>query len=461
MSSTWQTVKDALRGSHHDYTTEALGRAILLLAIPMVIEMAMESIFAVVDVYFVSHLGASATATVGLTESYLSIVYTLAMGLGIGVTATVARRTGEGDHDGAAHSAAQGIWLAALFSVGLGVIGAIWAPDLLRLMGAEPDVIAVGTPYARIMLGGNIVVLLLFVINAAFRGVGDAAIAMRALVIGNGINIVLNPCLILGLGPFPALGVTGSAVATMIGRGSGVLYQFWALRQGRGRLAIKPHHAKPDLPLMWRMLRMSGTGMLQMFVMTASWIGLVRVIASFGTDAMAAYQIAIRVMLFFLLPSFGLANAAATLVGQNLGAGRPERSEAAAWKAGFFNAVFLGVVAMFFVGFSETIVGWFTDEPAVRAIAGPALATICLGFPFYAYGMVLSNSFNGAGDTWTPTALNFLCFWMIEIPLAWYFAKVLGWGPEGGFAAITIAFSCLAIFAVPLFKRGRWKLQKV
>ncbi|HVX89124.1 MAG TPA: MATE family efflux transporter, partial [Gemmatimonadales bacterium] len=288
MSGTWQTVKDALRGSHHDYTTEVLGRAILLLAIPMVIEMAMESIFAVVDVFFVAHLGASAIATVGLTEGYLSIVYTLAMGLGIGVTATVARRTGEGDHDGAAHSAAQGIWLAALFAVGLGVVGAIWAPDLLRMMGAQEDVIAVGTRYARIMLGGNIVVLLLFVINAAFRGVGDAAIAMRALVIGNGINIVLNPCLILGLGPFPALGVTGSAVATMIGRGSGVLYQFWALRQGQGRLAITPHHARPDLPLMWRMLKMSGTGMLQMFVMTASWIGLVRVIASFGTDAMAA-----------------------------------------------------------------------------------------------------------------------------------------------------------------------------
>ena len=461
MSKTWQTIKDALRGVHHDYTTEVLGRAILLLAIPMVIEMAMESIFAVVDVYFVSHLGASAIATVGLTESYLAIVYTLAMGLGIGVTATVARRTGEKDHDGAAHAAAQGIWLAFGFSIVLGIIGAIWAPELLRVMGAKEDVIGVGTHYARIMLGGNVVVLLLFVINAAFRGVGDAAIAMRALVIGNGINIVLNPCLILGLGPFPALGVTGSAVATMIGRGSGVAYQLWTLRRQKSRLAIQGHHAAPDLPLMGRMLRMSGTGMFQGFVMTASWIGLVRVISSFGTNAVAAYQIAIRVMLFFLLPAFGLANAAATLVGQNLGAGKPERSEAAAWKAGQFNAIFLGIVAMFFVGFSGTIVGWFTDEPAVRAIADPALATICLGFPFYAYGMVLSNSFNGAGDTWTPTLLNFVCFWIIEIPLAWYLSKVLGWGPEGGFAAITIAFSSLAILAVPLFKRGTWKLKKV
>lgn len=461
MPTTWKTIKDALRGGHHDYTTEALGTAIILLAVPMVIEMAMESIFAVVDLYFVSHLGSSATATVGLTESYLAIVYTLAMGLGIGVTATVARRTGEQDHEGAAHAAAQGIWLAFSFSMVLGLIGAIWAPDLLRVMGAKPDVIAVGTPYARIMLGGNVVVLLLFVINAAFRGVGDAAIAMRALVIGNGINIVLNPCLILGLGPFPALGVTGSAVATMIGRGCGVLYQFWALKQARGRLAITPRQAVPDLPLMWRMLKMSGTGMFQGFVMTASWVGLIYVLASFGTVAVAAYQIAIRVMLFFLLPSFGLANAAATLVGQNLGAGKPERSEAAAWKAGQLNAIFLGIVSMFFVGFSGTLVGWFTDEPAVRAIADPALATICLGFPFYAYGMVLSNSFNGAGDTWTPTVLNIICFWVIEIPLAWYLSKVLGWGPEGGFAAITIAFSCLAILAVPLFKRGKWKLKKV
>ena len=461
MSRTWQTIKDALRGHHHDYTTEELGRAILLLAVPMVLEMVMESVFAVVDVFFVGHLGPAAVATVGLTESYLALVYTLAMGLAIGVTATVARRTGEKDADGAAHAAAQGIWLGVGFSVVLGIVGAILAPDLLRLMGAGADVLAIGTPYARIMLGGNLVILLLFVINAAFRGVGDPAVAMRALWVGNGINILLNPCLILGLGPFPQLGVTGSAVATMIGRGSGVLYQFWVLSQGGSRLAIRRHHATPDLPLMWRMLKMSGTGMLQSFVMTASWIGLVRVIATFGSAAVAGYTITIRIILFVLLPSWGLANAAATLVGQNLGAGRPERSEAAAWKAGRFNAIFLGVVGMFFIALSGPLTALFTTDPAVLAIADPALAMVSLGFPFYAYGMVLSNSFNGAGDTWTPTGLNFVCFWLLEIPLALLLSRHLGLGVQGGFIAITVAFSSLALLAIPLFKRGKWKLKAV
>ena len=461
MTGTWQTIKDALRGVHHDYTTEDLGRAILLLAIPMVLEMVMESVFAVVDIYFVGHLGPSAVATVGLTESFLALVYTLAMGLAIGVTATVARRTGEKDPDGAAHSAAQGIWLGVAASLILGVIGGLFAPQLLRLMGAGEDVLAIGSTYARIMMGGNIVILLLFVINAAFRGVGDPAVAMRSLWIGNGINILLNPCFIFGLGPFPALGVTGSAVATMIGRGSGVAYQFWTLSRGTSRLEMRRHHVTPDLPLMWKMLKLSGTGMLQAFVMTASWIGLVRVLASFGSAAVAGYTITIRVILFVLLPSWGLANAAATLVGQNLGAGKPERSEQAAWRAGLYNAVFLGLVGMLFVAFSETISGWFTTDPAVLAIAGPALATVSLGFPFYAYGMVLANAFNGAGDTWTPTGLNFVSFWLLEIPLAWVLAKTLGWGPEGVFVAITVAFSTLAFLALLLFKRGKWKLQRV
>ena len=461
MSDTWKTIKDALGGHRHDYTTEDLGRAIILLAVPMVLEMVMESVFAVVDVFFVGHLGPSAVATVGLTESFLALVYTLAMGLAIGVTATVARRTGEGDADGAAHSAAQGIWLGVGASVVLGIVGALWAPQLLGIMGAGPDVIAIGSTYARIMMGGNIVILLLFVINAAFRGVGDPAVAMRALWIGNGINIVLNPCLILGLGPFPQLGVTGSAVATMIGRGSGVLYQLWVLNSQQSRLEMRRHHVAPDLPLMWKMLKMSGSGMLQAFISTASWIGLVRVLATFGSTAVASFTITIRIILFVLLPSWGLANAAATLVGQNLGAGKPERSEQAAWRAGLYNAVFLGVVATLFIGFSDTITGWFTTDPVVRALAGPALATVSLGFPFYAYGMVLSNAFNGAGDTWTPTGLNFVCFWLLEIPLAWVLTHRLGYGPEGGFIAITVAFSFLAVLAVILFRRGTWKLKVV
>jgi MATE family, multidrug efflux pump len=461
MSSTWQTIKDALRGVHHDYTTEDLGRAIILLAVPMVLEMVMESVFAVVDVFFVGHLGPSAVATVGLTESFLMLVYTLAMGLAIGVTATVARRTGEKDPDGAAHSAAQGIWLGVASSVVLGIIGAIFAPDLLRIMGAGEDVIAIGSTYARIMMGGNIVILLLFVINAAFRGVGDPAVAMRSLWLGNGINILLNPCLILGLGPFPALGVTGSAVATMIGRGSGVAYQLWILWGHKSRLEMRRHHVAPDLPLMWRMLKMSGTGMLQSFVMTASWIGLVRVLAGFGSAAVAGYTITIRIIIFVLLPSWGLANAAATLVGQNLGAGKPERSEAAAWRAGQYNALFLGITGMLFIGFNDLIVSWFTTDAEVRAIAGPALATVCLGFPFYAYGMVLANAFNGAGDTWTPTGLNFVCFWLVEIPLAWVLSQRMGYGPEGVFIAITVSFSTLAFLAVIVFRRGKWKLKKV
>jgi len=461
MSSTWQTIKDALRGAHHDFTTEDLGRAIILLAVPMVLEMAMESVFAIVDVFFVGHLGPSAVASVGLTESLLAVVYTLAMGLSIGIMATVSRRTGEGDPDAAAHAAAQGIWLGIGFSVVIGVFGAIFAPDLLRLMGAGPDVIATGSTYARTMLGGNVVILLLFILNAAFRGVGDPVVAMRTLWIGNGINILLNPCLILGLGFFPALGVTGSAVATMIGRGTGVLYQLWVLSQSGSRLQMRRHHITPDLPLMGKMLRLSGSGMVQVFIGTASWIGLVRVVSTFGSDAVAAYTIVMRIIMFALLPPFGLANAAATLVGQNLGAGKPERAEQAVWRAGFFNAVLLGGVAMVFVAFAGTITGWFTPDPVVHALAGPGLITVCLGFPFYAYAMVLSTAFNGAGDTATPTLLNFLCFWCWEIPLAWTLSHRYGMGPEGAFIAIAVAFSTMTVAALVLFRRGKWKEKKV
>ena len=461
MSETWKTIREALRGAHHDFTTEDLGRAIILLAVPMILEMAMESLFAIVDAFFVGRLGPSALASVGLTESLLAIVYTLAMGLSIGIMATVSRRTGEGDPDGAAHAAAQGIWLGIGFAVVIGILGALFAPDLLRVMGAGPDVIATGSTYARTMLGGNVVILMLFVLNAAFRGVGDPVIAMRTLWIGNGINIVLNPCLILGLGFFPALGVTGSAVATMIGRGSGVLYQLWVLSRQGSRLRMRRHHVTPDLPLMGRMLRLSGAGMFQVFIGTASWIGLVRVVSTFGSDAVAAYTIVMRIIMFALLPPFGLANAAATLVGQNLGAKKPDRAEQAVWRAGFFNAVLLGGVAMLFVAFAGTITGWFAHDPVVHALATPGLVTVCLGFPFYAYAMVLSTAFNGAGDTWTPTWLNFLCFWCWEIPLAWFLSHRAGMGPEGAFIAIAVAFSTMTVAALLLFRRGRWKEAKV
>src|SRR5256885_621537 len=327
----WATVREALRGSRHDYTSGPLGRAIVLLAIPMVAEMIMESLFAVWDVYWVGRVGPAAQATVGLTESLLTLIYTAAMGLSIGVTAMVARRIGEKNLEGAAEAAVQGIALGVIVAVVVGAIGATLAPRLLALMGASPEVLTIGSTYARIMLGGNVVILLLFLINAVFRGAGDAAIAMRVLWLANSINILLGPCLILGLGPFPRLGVTGAAIATTIGRGTGVLYQLYRLWRGDARVSIRRAQLTLQPAVMRTMLRLSGTGTFQVLIGTASWIFLVRIISSFGTDAIAGYQIAIRIIVFALLPSWGLANAAATLVGQNLGAGRPERGERAVW----------------------------------------------------------------------------------------------------------------------------------
>lgn len=453
----WASVRESLRGSHHDYTEGPLGRAILLLAVPMVLEMVMESVFAVVDIFFVGKVGPSAIATVGLTETLLTIVYTMAMGLAIGVAATVARRTGEKDPDAAAHTAAQGIWLGIGLAVPLGIVFAVFAPEFLGLMGAGPDVLATGTTYARTLLGGNVVILLLFVINAAFRGAGDPAVAMRVLWVGNGINILLNPCFILGLGFFPKLGVTGSAVATMIGRGSGVIYQLWILGRGSSRLAVHRKHIAPDFPLMGRLLKLSGTGMLQSFIGSASWIGLMRVVSPFGSDAIAGYTIAIRMILFVLLPAFGLANAGATLVGQSLGARKPERAEQATWLAAFYNLIFLGSVGVIFVALAGPIVGLFNHNAEVARVGAQALLVISLGLPIYAYAMVLANAFNGAGDTWTPTWMNFVCFWLGEIPLAWWLAVRAGWGPAGVFASITAAFSLYAGVAAVFFKRGKWK----
>ena len=457
----WATVREALRGSRHDYTSGPLGRAIVLLAIPMVAEMIMESVFAVWDVYWVGRVGPAAQATVGLTESLLTLIYTAAMGLSIGVTAIVARRIGEKNTEGAAEAAVQGIALGVIVAAVTGVIGGMLAPRLLALMGASPEVLTIGSTYARIMLGGNVVILLLFLINAVFRGAGDAAIAMRVLWLANSINIVLGPCLILGLGPFPRLGVTGAAIATTIGRGTGVLYQLYRLWRGDGRVAIRRPHLTLNPAVMRTMLRLSGTGTFQVLIGTASWIFLVRIISSFGTDAVAGYQIAIRIIVFALLPSWGLANAAATLVGQGLGAGNPDRAERAVWVAGFYNMVCLGGVGALFVAFAGPIVSVFTRDPAVASIAELCLRTISYGFLFYAYGMVITQSFNGAGDTWTPTWLNLVCFWLWEIPLAWWLARDLGMGPQGVAWAVTIAFSTLAIASAVLFRRGGWKEKRV
>ena len=457
----WAAVRESLRGSHRDYTTGPIGRSIILLAIPMVLEMCMESVFAVVDIKWVSYLGPDAMATVGLTESFLTLIYALAIGLSIGATATVARRIGEHNPDGAARAAVQSIALALLVSIALALIGAPLAPKLLGLMGASPAVIEHGSLFTRIMLAGNATVVMLFMINAIFRGAGDAAIAMRVLWLANALNILLGPCFIFGLGPFPKLGVAGAAVATNIGRGTGALYAFVRLVRKGGRFEIKRDHFRIEPAIMARLVRLSATGTFQVFIGMASWIGLVRTISSFGTDVVAGYIVGIRVILFALLPSWGMSNAAATMVGQALGAKKPERAERAVWQAGFYNVIFLGNVGLIFVLFARQIIGLFTHDPDVVPYGVDCLRIVASGFLFYAYGMVLTQSFNGAGDTWTPTIINLFVFWLWELPLAYVLAKVLGIGPRGVFLAITIAFSTLAIVSALVFRRGRWKTKLV
>ncbi len=421
----------------------------------------MESVFAVVDIFFVSRLGADAVATVGLTESLLTMVYALAMGLSIGASALVARRIGERDAEGAARSAVQALLMALAISVVLGALGAYFAPRLLALMGASQSVIDIGVNYARVMLGGEAAIILLFVVNAVFRGAGDAAIAMRVLWMANAINIVLGPCLIFGLGPFPELGVTGAAVATTIGRSSGAAYAIWRLTRPGGRIPVGRRHLRLEPKLMGQIARLSGSASVQAIVGTASWIGLVRIISTFGSSALAGYTIGIRVVIFALLPSFGMSNAAATMVGQALGAGKPERAEEAVWKAGFYNLCFLGTIGAIFVLFAPALVSLFTSDPAVAVHAVSCLRVVASGFLFYAYGMVLTQSFNGAGDTFTPTIINLVVFWLWEIPLAYVLAVHLGLGPSGVFWSITIAFSTLAIVSALIFRRGHWKTRKI
>jgi putative MATE family efflux protein len=458
----WAAVKEAVLGRHrHDYTTGTIGRSLMLLAVPMVLEVALESVFAVVNVFWVGRLGAGAVATVGLTEAMFSCIYALGMGLGIGATAMVARRIGEKNPDGAARAAVQAISLGVLIALPIAVLGGVFAPDLLRLMGAAPEVVAEGYKYTRVMFAGNLVVLMLFLINAIFRGAGDAAIAMRSLWIANLCNLILDPLLIFGVGPFPELGIMGAAVATTVGRGMGVLYQFHRLSQRTNRFVIRAEHLKVDPPVMGTLLRLSGTGIFQILISTTSWIGLVRVISTFGSQALAGYTIAIRIVLFAILPSWGMANAAATMVGQALGARKPERAEQAVWRAGLYNLAFLGVIGVLFLIFAPALVNLFTPDPEVRRLATIGLRVVSAGFPFYAYGMVLTSSFNGAGDTWTPTLLNLFCFWLWEVPLAWVLSKHFGWGPSGVYLSIALAFSTLAVASAVLFRRGGWKTRRL
>ncbi len=460
-STLWPSIREALRGSHQDYTTGSLNRSILLLAIPMVLEMVLESLFAVVDVFWVSRLGADAIATVGLTESILTLVFAIGMGLGIATTAMVARRIGEKDPDEAAISAVQAIFLGLLTSAILGAIFFVLAPRLLGLMGASPAIIASGTSYMRIALGGSGVVLMLFLNNAIFRGAGDAAIAMRLLWVSNILNLILDPCLIFGIGFFPHLGVTGAALATFTGRSIAVLYQFYRLGKGTERLRILGRHMHLQAAVLWRLIRTSLAGIVQFLIGQASWLGLVRIVSLFGAPALAGYTIGIRIVIFAILPAWGLSNAAATLVGQNLGAGHPERARAAVWRTGLWNVLFLGSVGLVFIAFAPWIIGLFTHDPAVVPTAVNCLRIFSCGNIAYAYGMVLLQAFNGAGDTLTPTYVNLFGFWIVEIPLAWYLAMHTSLHTNGVFASVVVAQSVIVLISIVLFRRGRWAKQTI
>lgn len=457
----WPLLRDAVRGVEVDLTSAPITRALVLLAVPMILEMLMESVFAVVDVFWVAHLGATAVATVGLTESMMTIIYSVAMGMSIGAMALVARRVGEKELAGASRTAVQAIVLGVLIALLIGVAGAIYAPELLRLMGADADVIAHGSNFTRVMLGGNVTVFMLFLINAIFRGAGDAVYAMRVLALGNGLNIVLGPLFIFGLGPVPALGVTGAAVATNIGRGCAVLYQLYVLIGGRSKLKFTRADLPLDLDVMWNVLKLSSSATLQMLISMTSYLAVMRVLSQFGSDPLAGYTIGFRIAMFALMPSFGLANAAATLVGQNLGAKRPDRAEQSAWRACFVSAGFLGMVGALFWLFAPQIVAIFTHDPEVSRYAIDDLRIESLGFPFYAFGMVLSQAFNGAGDTRTPTLINIAVFWVLQLPLAWWSSTHTALGPRGVFITLAVCFSVFAAVSFVLFRLGRWKTTEV
>jgi len=461
--SPWQRFTDfirlSLRDDDTDYTVGPIGRALGLLAIPMMLEMSMEAVFAVVDIAFVSQLGTDAIAAVGITEALVTVLYAVAIGLGMGITAMVSRRVGAKQTDEAASVTGQALWLGAILSVGIGAIGIIFAEDLLRLVGASDSVIATGAGYTAVLIGGAFSILYIFILNAAFRGAGDAAVALRSLWIANGINIVLDPCLIFGLGPFPEMGVTGAAVATTIGRGTGVLYQLWFLFGGRGRLEFHLRHLRIIPGLIKRMLVISIGGVGQFLVATSSWIIVMRIVALYGSNAIAAYTIALRMLEFVWLPAWGLGNAAATLVGQNLGAGEAERARQSAWRAVQFNLVFMTVIGFAVVAAAPVITGWFSSEPEVLYYGTMCLRILGIGFPLYAVGLILTQALNGAGDTYTPTLMNLFCFWLTQIPLAYWLATQFGAGPNGVFIAIVVSESLLSMLSIYVFRQGRWQQQ--
>ncbi len=453
--------RSAVAGKQQDFTSGSIRKAVFMLSIPMILEMMMESIFFLVDAYFVSSLGANAIATVGLTESVLTLVYAIAIGLSMGVTAIVARRVGEGDTEKASQTTVQSIFLGVLLAAIIGTLGILFPKELLTLMGGSPELVAEGYGYTQILLGGNVTIMLLFIINAAFRGAGDASVAMRVLIISNFLNIILDPLFIFGWGPIPAFGVKGAAIATTIGRGTGVVIQLLILVYGWSRIKIGWKEFVLKAGMMFNLIKVSLGGIGQFIIGTSSWVFLMRIMAEFGSEALAGYTIAIRVLMFTLMPSWGMSNAAATLVGQNLGAKKPDRAELSVWRTGKYNAVFMGIVSVFYLLFAETIIKIFTGDAAIIAFGALSLRVIAAGYIFYAYGMVIIQSFNGAGDTKTPTVINFFCFWLFQLPFAYLTAILLDFGAAGVLMAITFAEVLIAVIGIVWFKRGNWKRVKV
>ncbi|MDC6364475.1 MULTISPECIES: MATE family efflux transporter [Flavobacteriaceae] len=451
----------AVSGKETEFTSGSIRKAIFMLSIPMILEMLMESIFALVDIAYVSKVSVNAVATIGLTESVITLIYALAIGLSMAATAVVARRIGEKDVQGARIAAVQAIGLGVVVSIVLGIVGILYAKEILALMGGEPDLIEEGYGYTKFLIGGNITIMLLFLINAIFRGAGDASIAMWTLVLSNGLNIILDPIFIFGLGPIPEYGVMGAGIATNIGRGTAVLFQLGVLFFGWSKIKLAVRDLVFNLKVMANLVKVSLGGIAQFLIGTSSWVFLMRIMSEFGSEVLAGYTIAIRVMMFTLMPSWGMSNAAATLVGQNLGAKQPERAEVSVWKTGKYNAYFMGLVSLVYLIFAKSIISWFNATPNVVENGALCLQIIALGYVFYAYGMVLTQAFNGAGDTQTPTKINFFSFWLFQLPIAYVAALVLGWGAKGVFIAITSAEVLLAVLAMIWFKKGNWKQVQV
>ncbi len=461
ISGAYSLFKLALSGNESDILSGNINRAIILLAIPMTLEMIMESLFAIVDIFFVSRVGVNAIAVVGLTESMLTITYSLGWGLAMGTTAMIARRVGEGENEKASVSAVQAIYLAVMISIPIMLAGIFYSESLLRLMGASEEIISEGSGYTKLSLGFNLIVILLFLINGIFRGAGDAALAMRSLWVANTLNIVLDPLFIFGIGPFPEMGIEGAAVATIIGRSTGIVYQLYHLNRGKGLIKIHKHNWQFKPEIIWKLIKLSSGVTAQFIISSASWIFLMRIVSTFGSTALAGYTLAIRIVIFTLLPAWGFSNAAATMVGQNLGANQPERAEKAVWRTGLFNMIFMGIVMIIFFLFGNSLAAFFSDNQEVVSNAAKCLSIFAMGYLFYAFGMVLVQSFNGAGDTRTPTIMNLFVFWMLQIPLAYFLAIYLGIGAEGAYYSIVISESTFSIVGYFLFKRGRWKTIRV